>query len=192
MDVSKHADQTPPDPGQSVGDQYLTFLLEGEEYGIDILKVHEIRGWTAATPIPNAPPWMKGVINLRGLIVPIIDLRQRFGLEPLEYGPMTVVIVLNIRSHRGEQIMGIIVDGVSDTCNIDDQGLRPAPDMGGVISTDYIHGLATVEQKLVIILDIDHLLSTDEMTVVAEAAGQQSEYRPATGKHQVSAEGDRE
>ncbi|MCW8884648.1 MAG: chemotaxis protein CheW [Motiliproteus sp.] len=150
--------------------QYLTFILENEEYGVDILKVHEIRGWAPATPIPNTPPFMKGVINLRGTIVPIIDLRERFGLEALEYGPTTVVIVLNVVSERGEQIMGMVVDAVSDTYSIADSTLRPAPDMGGVISIDFINGLATIDNKMVIILDIDHLLSAEEMEVLSGAS----------------------
>ncbi|OMH32140.1 chemotaxis protein CheW [Motiliproteus sp. MSK22-1] len=150
--------------------QYLTFILEGEEYGVDILKVHEIKGWSPTTPIPNTPNYMKGVINLRGTIVPVIDLRQRFGLEALVYGPTTVVIVLNVTSERGEQVMGMVVDAVSDTHTISRELLKPAPDMGGVISTDFITGLATVEEKMVILLDIDHLLSAEEMTALSVAS----------------------
>ena len=149
--------------------QYLTFILEGEEYGVDILKVHEIKGWSPTTPIPNTPDYMKGVINLRGTIVPVIDLRQRFGLEALDYGPTTVVIVLNVTSERGEQVMGMVVDAVSDTYTITNESLKPAPDMGGVISTDFITGLATVENKMVILLDIDHLLSAEEMAALSVA-----------------------
>ncbi len=151
--------------------QYLTFILENEEYGVDILKVHEIKGWSPTTPIPNTPPFMKGVINLRGTIVPVIDLRERFGLEALDYGPTTVVIVLNVVSSRGEQIMGMIVDAVSDTYSIADSDLRPAPDMGGVISVEFINGLATIDEKMVIILDIDHLLSAEEIDVISASAG---------------------
>lgn len=147
--------------------QYLTFILGDEEYGVDILKVHEIKGWTPTTPIPNSPDFMKGVINLRGTIVPIIDLRERFGLPSLTYGPTTVVIVLNIENSRGEQIIGMVVDAVSDTCTIAKDSLRNAPDIGGVISTDYITGLATINEKMVIILDIDRLLSAEEMAALS-------------------------
>ncbi len=150
--------------------QYLTFILENEEYGVDILKVHEIKGWTPTTPIPNTPDFMKGVINLRGTIVPIIDLRERFGLESLAYGPTTVVIVLNVVSDKGEQMMGMIVDAVSDTYSITDESLRPAPDVGGIISVDFIIGLATVDDNMIIVLDIDHLLSAEEIETLASAS----------------------
>jgi len=150
--------------------QYLTFILEGEEYGVDILKVHEIKGWAPTTPIPNTPEYMKGVINLRGTLVPVIDLRQRFGLAALDYGPTTVVIVLNIVSERGEQVMGMVVDAVSDTYTIAKDTLKPAPDMGGVISTDFITGLATIDDKMVTMLDIDHLLSAEEMLALSAAS----------------------
>ena len=150
--------------------QYLTFILEGEEYGVDILKVHEIKGWTPTTLIPNTPPYMKGVINLRGSIVPVIDLRQRFGLSALEYGPTTVVIVLNVISTRDEQMMGMVVDAVSDTYSIAENLLKPSPDVGGAISTDFITGLASIDEKMVIILDIDHLLNAEEMASLAATA----------------------
>ncbi len=164
--------------GQSEDDnsaQYLTFFLGQEEYGVDILRVNEIRGWTPVTPIPNTPAYIKGVINLRGTIVPIVDLRQRFQLASQEYGPTTVVVVLNVCSDERERVMGIVVDAVSDTYSISPEDIRPSPDFGGVVSVDYLHGLATVDDKMVVILDIDQLLSTDEMTEVAHAVTQEAQ-----------------
>lgn len=147
--------------------QYLTFILGDEEYGVDILKVHEIKGWTPTTPIPNSPCFMKGVINLRGTIVPIIDLRERFNLPRMDYGPTTVVIVLNIQADVGEHIIGIVVDAVSDTHTIGLNSLRSAPDIGGVVNIEYINGLATINEKMVIVLDIDRLLSREELNDIS-------------------------
>lgn len=143
--------------------QYLTFILAGEEYGVDILRVQEIKGWENATKIPNAPHYIKGVMNLRGAIVPIVDLRERFNLESLNYGPTTVVIVLRVHDEENTRTMGIVVDAVSDVYDIAAENLRPAPDFGEVISVDFLKGLATVDEKMVIILDIDHLLTSGEL-----------------------------
>lgn len=151
--------------------QYLTFLLDGEEYGVDILRVQEIKGWDNATPIPNTPDYIRGVLNLRGTIVPIIDLRLRFGLQPLEYGPTTVVIVLRVMSpDENSRIMGIVVDAVSDVYNMPDENIKPSPDFGSAVDTAFVKGLATVDEKLVIILDIDHMLNSRELAVLDEAA----------------------
>lgn len=147
-------------------DQYLTFLLAGEEYGVDILRVQEIKGWDAVTQIPNTPKYIRGVINLRGTIVPIIDLRLRFNMQQLEYGPTTVVIVLRVEGNNSSRIMGIVVDGVSDVYNVPTDEIKPAPDFGGGIDTAFLHGLATVNEKMVIILDIDHMLNSAELAKV--------------------------
>lgn len=151
-------------------DQYLTFMLAGEEYGVDILRVQEIKGWDNVTPIPNTPNYIKGVINLRGTIVPIIDLRERFSLESISYGPTTVVIVLKVNSEKGSRTMGIVVDAVSEVYNISQETLKPAPDFGQAISTDFVMGLATVEEQMVIVLDIDHLLNSSVLNSVVEEA----------------------
>lgn len=140
--------------------QYLSFVLGGEEYAVDILRVREIRGWDGATPIPNMPPYIKGMINLRGAIVPIIDLRERFGLEHAPYGPTTVVIVLQVVAGESERTMGIVVDAVSEVHTLPADGLRPAPELGGAVDVAFIRGLATVASKMVIILEIDELLGT--------------------------------
>jgi len=146
-------------------DQYLTFILNSEEYGVDILRVQEIKGWDNVTPIPNTPDYIKGVINLRGTIVPIIDLRKRFELESIEYGPMTVVIVLKVMNDDKERIMGIVVDAVSEVYNVSPEEMKPAPDFGSVVNVEYVHGLATVDEKMVIILNIDHLLTSEELKI---------------------------
>jgi len=143
--------------------QYLTFILAGEEYGVDILRVQEIKGWADSTPIPNTPDYIKGVINLRGTIVPVIDLRMRFGLESVTYGPMTVVIVLKVLSEDKTRIMGVVVDGVSDVYDIEETDMKDPPDFGDVIDIRFVKGLGTVDEKMVIVLDIDQLLANDAL-----------------------------
>lgn len=145
------------------GEQYLTFIMDDEEYGVDILAVQEIRGWEAATPLPNAPPHVKGVINLRGTIVPIIDLRQCFGMAAIEYSAVTVVIVLKVENDEGDKVMGIVVDAVSDVYSLTDGDLQTAPDLGGSVSTEVIKGLVSVKEKMVILLDINQLLTLEDI-----------------------------
>jgi purine-binding chemotaxis protein CheW len=157
---------------ESGGNQFLTFLLAGEEYGVDILRVQEIKGWNSVTPIPNTPDYIRGVINLRGTIVPIIDLRRRFSLEPIEYGPMTVVIVLKVLRGEKSRVMGVVVDAVSDVYNVNKESLKPAPDFGTVVNVDFVQGLATVNENMMIILDIDKLLNSDELAVVDNVASE--------------------
>jgi len=144
--------------------QYLTFILAGEEYGVDILRVQEIKGWDNVTPIPNTPDYIRGVINLRGTIVPIIDLRDRFSLDSIPYGSTTVVIVLKVITGDKSRIMGIVVDAVSEVYNINSDAMKPPPDFGTLIGIDFIQGLAAVEEKMIIILDIDHLLNSAELS----------------------------
>jgi len=151
--------------------QYLTFMLAGEEYGVDILRVQEIKGWDKVTHIPNTPDFMQGVINLRGAIVPIIDLRQRFEMERLEHGPTTVVVVLRVHSGNRERIMGVVVDAVSDVYNIPEEDFRPAPKNGNAAIMESVRSLATVNEKMVIVLDIDHLLNSGELSVLDSITG---------------------
>jgi len=148
-------------------DQFLTFILAGEEYGVDILRVQEIKGWDTVTTIPNTPDYIRGVINLRGTIVPIIDMRMRFDMEPLEYGPLTVVIVLRVETEGGNRIVGIVVDAVSDVYNIPQEQIKPSPDFGSLVETDFIVGLASVEEKMVIVLDVDSMLDFRQLAAVA-------------------------
>jgi purine-binding chemotaxis protein CheW len=141
--------------------QFLTFMLAGEEYGVDILRVQEIKGWENATEIPNTPDYIEGVMNLRGTIVPIVDLRSRFDLERVEYSNTTVVIVLKVKSDDNEKTIGFVVDAVSDVYNVTDEQLKPSPDFGNSVSTEFVSGLATVDEKMLILLDIDHLIDAD-------------------------------
>jgi len=141
--------------------QFLTFMLAGEEYGVDILRVQEIKGWESATEIPNTPDYIEGVMNLRGTIVPIINLRSRFALERIDYSNTTVVIVLKIKADDTEKTIGFVVDAVSDVYNVTDEQLKPTPDFGNSVCTDFVKGLATVDEKMLILLNIDHLIDAE-------------------------------
>ncbi len=152
--------------GSAGCNEFLTFTLGSEEYGIDILKVQEIRGYDAVTRIANAPPFIKGVINLRGIIVPIVDLRIKFNLGEPTYDPFTVVIILNI----GKRVMGIVVDGVSDVIQLSADNLHQAPEFGSILDTRYIVGLGTVEERMIIVVDIEKLMTSAEMSLVETAA----------------------
>ena len=145
--------------------QYLTFFLAHVEYGVDILRVQEIKGWDTVTALPNTPEYVQGVLNLRGAIVPIIDLRQRFRMERLDPGPTTAVVVLKVVHDHGSRIMGVVVDAVSDVHNVTDAELRPAPECGSTASSECVQGLATVNGQMLIILDVDQLLNTGELAV---------------------------
>lgn len=161
------------------GLQYLTFSLAGEEYGIDILKVQEIRGWAPVTKVPNAPSFVRGVMNLRGAIVPVIDLRLRFGLETVEYTKTTVVIVATVQSASGSRIIGTVVDGVSDVLNLNPADIQPAPDFGTAVHTDFISGLVTVDAGMVMLLDVDRLLSVEEMFALENVRSTESHITAA-------------
>jgi len=158
--------------------QFLTFQLAGEEYGVDILRVQEIRGWTPVTCIPNLPAYVEGVLNLRGTVVPIIDLRARFGLEKIEYGANTVIIVLKIMLGEVGRTVGLIVDGVSDVRNVNADQLKPAPDLGDAVNVEFLKGMAAIEDRMVILLDVDKLLEGDATLI--------SSHVPAGGKAGVS------
>ena len=142
--------------------ELLTFRLGDEEYGINILNVQEIRRYEAVTRIANAPEFIKGVINMRGTIVPILDLRIKFNFTDVAYDDFTVVIILNV----DERVVGIVVDAVSDVIALAAEAVRPAPEFGAQLDTDYLDGLATVEDRMVIIVDIESLVSTPEMGLV--------------------------
>ena len=138
--------------------QLLTFLLGEESFGVDILRVREIRGWSPVTKIPHSPEEMLGVLNLRGSIVPIIDLRRQFRLARADYDAMTVIIVLTVESSAGRQEVGVVVDGVSEVVDVDVASLRPAPDLGACDFTHFVSGLMPVADRMVILLDADRLL----------------------------------
>ncbi|MBM5572974.1 MULTISPECIES: chemotaxis protein CheW [Deefgea] len=146
--------------------ELLVFALGKEEYGIDILKVQEIRGYDAVTGIANSPSFIKGVINLRGNIVPIVDLRIKFGLGNVIYDQFTVVIIINV----SQRTMGIVVDGVSDVMTLAKDQLRAAPEFGSVLDTAYILGLGTVEDRMIILVDIEKLMTSADMALVEAVA----------------------
>lgn len=150
----------------AVASEYLTFTLGSEEYAIDILKVQEIRGYEQPTLIANAPPFIRGVINLRGIIVPIVDLRIKFNLSKVEYTPFTVVIILNV----AQRVIGVVVDSVSDVISLTGQQIRPAPDFSASFDTKYILGLATVDKRMLIVTDIAQLMTSREMELIESAA----------------------
>jgi purine-binding chemotaxis protein CheW len=141
------------------GTQYLTFVCAGEEYGVGILRVQEIKGWDNVTRVPYAPHYVLGVMNLRGVIVPVINLRARFGLEARAFNASTVVIVVRAASTRGEKTVGIVVDGVSEVYSIAPSMIRPVPELGGTVDAAYVSGIATVDGKIIMLLDIDPLVA---------------------------------
>lgn len=146
--------------------EYLTFSLGTEEYAVDILKVQEIRGYDSVTTIVNAPPFIKGVINLRGVIVPIVDMRIKFALGEPTYDQFTVVIVLSLAG----RIVGMVVDGVSEVLSLAPEQIRPVPELGAAVSTDYLTGLASLDDRMIILLDILRLMNSEEMGLIEAAA----------------------
>ena len=143
--------------------EYLTFRLDQEEYGIDILKVQEIRGYESPTRVANAPHFIKGVVNLRGTIVPIVDMRLKFNCSKAEYDSFTVVIILNLRS----RIVGIVVDSVSDVMELPPSALKAAPDIESVIDSGAVMGLGSLGERMLILLDIERLMSAPDMGLVS-------------------------
>jgi purine-binding chemotaxis protein CheW len=143
--------------------QYLSFTLGDEAYGIDVLKVQEIRGWEEVRPLPDTPDYVKGVLDLRGAIVPIIDMRLRFGLSNAEYTATTVTIILNVDTKEKAHMFGIVVDGVSDVLDIQEHGIKEAPSLGGKIDTRYLLGMISKDEHVVLLLDADNLLDPDEL-----------------------------
>jgi len=156
---ARTTDQSAPADASAMASQYLTFMLDGEEYGVEILGVQEIKGWETCTEIPNTPDYVLGVINLRGSVIPVIDLRRRFGLQPREFGKLTVVIVVALETESGSKIMGFVVDAVSDVYNIAAEQVRPAPELDNSVDTCFVKGLATIDDKMIILLDLDHIVS---------------------------------
>lgn len=143
--------------------EYLTFILDNEEYGISILAVQEIKVWTAVTDMPNTPDYVKGVINLRGVIVPIVDLRQRLNKACAEYNENTVVIVLKQTINDTTVVVGIVVDAVSDVYKFSDSDIKSSPDFGSEIDSRFIAGMATIDDNIIVILDAVKLLDVEEL-----------------------------
>jgi purine-binding chemotaxis protein CheW len=142
----------------SAAEQILTFFVREQEFGVEILKVRELLSWTAPMPLPQAPRWLKGVINLRGEIVPIADLRERLGFEPIEYGALTVVVVIRITIGGRERTLGVIVDAMSDVVNV--EGVQPAPQLTANGDKPWARGIARTEKGLITLLDVDSLFSS--------------------------------
>jgi len=161
-----HADATREKRGADTTQQFLTFALGQEEYGVEILKIQEIKGFSAVTPLPNAPAYVKGVLNLRGTIVPIVDLRQKFGMPEEAYTTFTVIVVVRVQG----QVMGFIVDAVSDVLTVTGAEIQPTPDLHGQVDTTFLTGLAKAGEKLIILLDIDKVLTTAKTMTAAQAA----------------------
>ena len=153
-------------PRAAEAEQYLTFRLDGLDYGIPIHQVQEIRGWTKVTPLPNSPRYIRGVLNLRGTIVPIIDLRLRFNLQEVPYDAVTVIVVINV----GGRLAGIVVDAVSDVINLNPEERRSAPEFEGHANRQFVQGLTQVEDKLLVLIDVDKLVSHDTLAQAADAA----------------------
>ncbi|WP_066706848.1 chemotaxis protein CheW [Curvibacter delicatus] len=159
MDVMEKTDEV-----TSVGArEYLTFRLDQEEYGIDILKVQEIRGYEKPTRLANAPEFIKGVVNLRGTIVPIVDMRLKFNCAKAEYNDFTVVIILHLRN----RIVGIVVDSVSDVMELPADSIKAAPEIDSVIDSSAVMGLGSVGERMLILLDIEKLMSGLDMGLIA-------------------------
>lgn len=152
--------------------QYLTFMLAGEYYGVEILRVREIRGWSPVTRIPKSPAYLLGVLNLRGSIVPIIDMRMRLSLEQVAYTSVTVTIVLSVESPHGRRNFGIVVDSVSDVLEVPVTDVQAPPEVGKTMNTEFISGLATIGEKMVMLLDIDQLLNDEELSAVVASSEQ--------------------
>lgn len=152
--------------GEPSGQEFLVFTLGDEEYGIDILKVQEIRGYDQVTRIANTPSFIKGVTNLRGVIVPIVDLRVKFSQGDVDYNDNTVVIVLNL----GQRVVGIVVDGVSDVLSLTADQIRPAPEFAVTLSTEYLTGLGALDDRMLILVNIEKLLNSEEMALLDIAA----------------------
>jgi purine-binding chemotaxis protein CheW len=147
------------------GQELLTFTLGKEEYGIEILKVQEIRGYEAVTTIPNSPDYIKGVINLRGVIVPIVDLRIKFNLGSAEYNQFTVVIILSVAN----RVVGVVVDSVSDVLALTNDQLRPPPELGTTMDASYIVGLGALQDRMLILVDIERLITSRDLGLMDQS-----------------------
>jgi purine-binding chemotaxis protein CheW len=164
MKIQEPTVETPGTPtqdralGGTAMQQYLSFMLGGEEYATDILRVQEIKGWDTVTRVPYSPNYILGVINLRGAIVPIIDLRVRFGLERAAFDSTTVTVVMHVAGGRGERIVGVVVDAVSEVYNVAVDTIRPPPDVSGSIDNMFVKGVVNLGGRLVIILDVERLV----------------------------------
>lgn len=157
--------------------QFLTFRLANEQYGVEILKVQEIKGFSAITPIPHTPPHVKGAMNLRGSIIPVVDLRVKFALAAAEFDKFTVIVIVRV----GSRTVGLVVDAVSDVLDIPRGDIQPAPDLGTQVDVRFIAGVAHAGDHLVLLLDLERVLCDDELATVevASPAGAPADQHPA-------------
>jgi len=162
METAIHQQEHKASAGKQTRGEYLSFTLGREEYGIEILKVQEIRGYEEPTQLANAPAFIKGVVNLRGNIVPIVDMRIKFNLGSAEYNQFTVVIILNV----ADRVVGMVVDSVSDVIQLSDEHIRPAPDFSSTFDTRYITGLGTIDERMLILVDIERLMASGDMALI--------------------------
>jgi purine-binding chemotaxis protein CheW len=170
--VNPHRPTMASNASTNASHQVLTFSLGSETYAVDILLVQEIRGWTPVTRLPQAPTYMLGMLNLRGSIVPVIDMRVRFGLEHAPFTPLTVIVVLSVQTSSGRREFGLVVDSVSDVVDIDAAALKETPSLGGKASVELIKGLAAVADRMMILLNVDELIRRDlEQTETPALAG---------------------
>ena len=165
MTTVHSATPAPASLAAAAGREFLTFNLGGEEYGVDILKVQEIRGYDGVTRIPDTPDFIKGVVNLRGAIVPVLDLPIKLKLGGAAYNGFTVMVVLNLQ----RRVIGVVVDSVSDVIQLEAEQLHPAPEFGTHVDTRFISGLGTIDQRMLILLDIERLLSSQDMALLPAA-----------------------
>ncbi len=168
-ELTKTMDQAVKAMAEKEG-KYLTFSMADEEYGIGILKIKEIIGMMPITTVPQTPEFVKGVINLRGKVIPVIDLRLRFGMEAIDYTDRTCIIVVEIEGQTGTVQIGIVVDAVSEVLNVNEEDVEETPTFGAKLNTDYILGMAKMEGGVKILLDIDRVLSTQEVALLEKAA----------------------
>jgi purine-binding chemotaxis protein CheW len=159
MTQAMRAEAESASPVNTSGAQYLTFVCGGEEYGVEILRVQEIKGWDRVTRVPYAPPYVLGVMNLRGMIVPVIDLRTRLNLAKRDFDASTVVIVVRVQSSHGEKTVGIVVDAVSEVYSVLPDAIKPVPELGGMADGACVRGIASVDGKMVMLLDVNALVA---------------------------------
>ena len=152
--------------------ELLTFVVDGQHYGVDILRVQEIRGWESVTRMPNTPEHVRGVLNLRGAIVPIIDLRIRLGMPTIDYEPTTVIVVLQVMGGSSVRTMGIVVDAVSDVCAVSQGDVQDTPDFGAEVDTTFMRGIVSQGDELLVILDVDQLLGSDASAIASAAVAE--------------------
>lgn len=169
--ATSQANAPPVMAGDTTGQEFLTFCLGDEEYGVDILKVQEIRGYDGVTKIPEAPAFVKGVINLRGTIMPVVDMRVRFDLGEPVYDAFTVMIILRLAN----RMVGMVVDSVSDVLRLGDEQVLPPPEFGGRMDTRYITGLGSLDERLLILVDIEALMASDDMALTRPLDGPQAQ-----------------